>query len=82
MSVFVVVIYASCAGYGVFKSLLGTLRSETRRLQDATGSKFSKRRHVAHAHAVVLVSPRRAISFPEAAILLVSDGDRDDFSSA
>ena len=38
---------------------IGTLRSETRRLQDATGSKFSKRRHVAHAQSVVLVSPRR-----------------------
>ena len=29
------------------------------KIRDATGSKFSKRRHVAHAQAVVLVSPRR-----------------------
>ena len=29
------------------------------KIRDATGSKFSKKRHVAHAQAVALVSPRR-----------------------
>ena len=38
---------------------VGTLRSETRRLYDAVGSNFLRRRHIAHAHAVVLMASRR-----------------------
>ena len=43
----------------VLNRLVGTLRSETRRLQDAAGSKFSKRRQSAHAHFVVLMASGR-----------------------
>ena len=39
--------------------ILGTLRSETWRLLDAAGSKFSKRWDIAHAYAVVLMASRR-----------------------
>ena len=69
--------------------LIGTLRSETRRPEDAAGSKFSKRWYIAHAHAVVLMASRRVenvglanltfctFSSPEPKILLACGRNRE-----